>query len=176
MTMECSGAFGELNRRSTYQRRTPRTLHDLQSWRAAVYGPHMDEFGDVVDAARHAVRRGHPSSRLEPLKGGLLHDVFKADAGLSSVAVKVYRSWERGEPDREWQALCALADLELGPKPLSFSAAAGGEPPVVVMGWVPGHSRGAVDINSEHLAAIVNAHRAVHGLSVVSAYQAQADP
>ena len=136
----------------------------------------MGKFGDLIGAARHAVESADPVPGLFRLSGGLTHDVFEADAAGERLAIKVYRSWERAEPDREWQALCALGELGLGPKPVFFSPGATGERPVVVMGWLPGRSRGAADLDAEDLAAIVGAHRALHRLSVRSTHQAQGDP
>lgn len=136
----------------------------------------MGDFDSLVEAARLAVRSGRAVPGLEPVTGGLTHNVFRADTGNDRFAIKIYRSWERGEPDREWQALCALGELGLGPKPVSFSPASGEERPVVVMGWVAGRSRDAADLAVEDLVAIVSAHRALHRLQINSTHQAQGDP
>jgi aminoglycoside phosphotransferase (APT) family kinase protein len=132
--------------------------------------------GGLIASARQAVRGDGPACGLEPLRGGLTHDVFKADDGGQRVVIKVYRSWQRGEPDREWQALWALTELGLAPRPVFFSPAVGTEPPVIVMGLVAGQSRDAAEIGVEDLAAVVTAHRALHRLPVNTTHQPQADP
>jgi len=54
------------------------------------------------------------------------------------VVVKRYRSWDRGEPRREWRVLRLLAEHApgLGPQPLD--AEPDGDPPTVTMSLVPG--------------------------------------
>lgn len=96
------------------------------------------------------------------LGGGLTHDVFEADAGGERLAIKVYRSWERSEHEREWWALGALVDLGLGPRPVCSSPPGEGPAPVVVM---DGENRHAGDLGPADLAAIACSHRALHGLS-----------
>ena len=128
----------------------------------------VGNYGDLVEAARQAVTTGAPVDGLAPLEGGLTHDVFAADAGGEKLAIKVYRSWERSEPEREWRAMKALEDLDLGPRPVWFSPPDGRHPPVVVMSWVEGQGRHAGELDPDDLATIVAAHRALHRLSADS--------
>ena len=103
---------------------------------------------DVIGAARAA--------QLERLTGGLHHDVFAMD----DVVVKVFRSWARDEPRREWEALCALADSGLAAMPIAFDPV---EPPVVVMSMLPGRSLASVELlTSERVAVLGAAYRRLH--------------
>lgn len=124
----------------------------------------MGAKGDLVEMARQAVRTGETVEGLTPLSGGLTHDVFAVED--RDLVVKVYRSWGRSEPAREWQTLCAVVELGLGPTPVSLTPADGVEPPVVVMGRVRGQDRPACDLRPDDLAAIAEAHRAFHRLSM----------
>lgn len=122
----------------------------------------MWDHGELVEAARRAVSTGAPVDGVTPLRGGLTHDVFEAHAGGDKVAVKVYRSWDRSEPEREWRTLSLLVGLGIGARPLRFSPAGEDGPPVLVMGWAEGQSRDAGDLGSNDLAVVVAAHKALH--------------
>ena len=108
---------------------------------------------DVIGAARAGQLEGRR------LAGGISHDVFvTGDAPVA--VVKVYRSWGRDEPAREWEALGALRGTGLAAAPVSFDA---GDPPVVVMSFVAGAALASVgELTSPRLSALGAVHRRVH--------------
>jgi Ser/Thr protein kinase RdoA (MazF antagonist) len=54
------------------------------------------------------------------------------------VVTKRFRSWDRGEPRREWTALTLLAEHAPGLTPRPIYAALDAEPPVIEMSCLPG--------------------------------------
>lgn len=76
--------------------------------------------------------------------------------------VKRFRSWEKGEPDREWNGLVLLDRWApgLAPKPLERSTADG--VPALVMSRVPGRSLGESKLRGDELQALGRALRELH--------------
>jgi hypothetical protein len=81
--------------------------------------------------------------------------------------VKRYRSWDRGEPGREWARLTMLHQHARGisPQPLSRGCEDGA--PVIEMARVPGEALGAAELSPAQVSAVAEAltrmHRAVPG-------------
>ncbi len=77
--------------------------------------------------------------------------------------VKRYRSWQRGEADREWTGLSLLHRFSpgLAPEPLDFRREGG--VPVIAMSRVPGVALGASPLQSDQLAAVGAAMRTLYG-------------
>src|SRR5215472_1119490 len=72
---------------------------------------------------------------------GTTHEVcIDRDRGL---VVKRFRSWERGEPFREWAALTLLEEFAPGLAPAPVRGDLDGDPPVVVMSRLSGAELGA---------------------------------
>lgn len=75
------------------------------------------------------------------------------------VVIKRYRSWDRGEPRREWAALTLLAEHAPGLAPTPVEAALDAHPPMIVMTKLPGRVlRGehAIDEQVDAMAAALN--------------------
>jgi hypothetical protein len=68
--------------------------------------------------------------------------------------VKTYRSWERGEPRREWHGLRLLHTHAPGLGPEPIAARLDELPPSIVMGRVPGEPLGTRPITSAQLDAL----------------------
>ena len=81
------------------------------------------------------------------------------------VVVKRFCSHARGEPRREWQALCMLARHAPGLAPAPVHAALDAAPPVVVMSRLPGSALGTQPLTAGQVAAVAASigrlHRAV---------------
>src|SRR5690606_1863415 len=60
------------------------------------------------------------------------HIEFRGD-----VVIKRYRSWDRGEPGREWTALKLLAEHAPGVAPSPVRAMLDADPPAIVMSRLP---------------------------------------
>ena len=75
------------------------------------------------------------------------------------VVRKVYVSWDRDEPGREWAGLTTLARHlpGLGPAPISRGREAGA--PVVVMSRVPGTPLGSTRLTPTQIDALAEALR-----------------
>lgn len=119
---------------------------------------------DLVDRARAAVFADDvrlPRLGLQRMSGGMSHAVFTPvdDSGL---VVKVFTSALREEPEREWEALVALADSGIAPQPVHFDDR---EAAVVVMTRVVGSALPAAALREKHALALGNAHRRVHRMS-----------
>jgi Ser/Thr protein kinase RdoA (MazF antagonist) len=76
--------------------------------------------------------------------------------------VKRFRSWDRGEHRREWDALCLLAEFAPGLAPAPVSADLDADPPVVRMTRVPGWPLAGQVIKPHHLDAIAAAMSRLH--------------
>lgn len=89
--------------------------------------------------------------------------------------VKTFRSWERGEPRREWRGLNVLHRYApgLGPEPISAELDA--QPPWIVMSRVPGKPLGTHAVTRQQIDALVAALEALHR-SVPAELLATADP
>jgi Ser/Thr protein kinase RdoA (MazF antagonist) len=81
--------------------------------------------------------------------------------GVSEVT-KRFTSWQRGEADREWEALKALADRApgLAPRPLRRTVDAGR--PVVVMSRLPGLPLGDRPLAPSQVTAVADAMKELH--------------
>ncbi len=85
------------------------------------------------------------------------------------VVRKVYVSWDRDEPDREWAGLTALARHVpgLGPTPISRGREAGA--PVIVMSRLPGVPLGSSRLTNAQVEALAAALRRLFSARVNSA-------
>ena len=72
------------------------------------------------------------------------HEI-RVDAGRG-VAIKRYRSWDRGEPAREWTALTLLAEHAPGLAPAPILADLSADPPVIEMSRLPGVPLGGMPL------------------------------
>jgi aminoglycoside phosphotransferase (APT) family kinase protein len=117
--------------------------------------------GELIGRARAVVAAPgvDPSAHgLVRVPGGMTHDVF-APVDDPTLVVKVFRSADRDEAEREWDALVALAGSGVAPDPVRFDA---GEPAIVVMARVSGSPRSAGALDAEHARVIGRVHRLVH--------------
>lgn len=71
-----------------------------------------------------------------------------------SQVVKRFRSWDRGEHQREWQALNVLAEFAPGLAPVPLSADLDADPPTVTMTRLPGEPLAAKPVTGLHLDAL----------------------
>jgi hypothetical protein len=76
--------------------------------------------------------------------------------------VKTYRSWERGEPLREWRGLTLLHEHAPGLGPAPIAARLDAEPPSIVMSRVPGEPLGTRPITPDRLDALAVALARLH--------------
>ncbi len=97
------------------------------------------------------------------MPGQQTHDLVLDETTVS----KRYRSWDRGEPDREWAGLTLLAEHApgLAPRPLRRETAADGSP-VVVMSRLGGTPLGAAPLTPPVLAGLGGALRALYAVPV----------
>lgn len=93
--------------------------------------------------------------------------------------VKTYRSWERGEPRREWRGLRLLHTHAPGLGPEPIEARLDEAPPSIVMGRVPGEPLGTRPVTSAQLDALAAAldrmHRSIPDNALADA-EPQEDP
>jgi aminoglycoside phosphotransferase len=80
----------------------------------------------------------------------------------ADVVVKQFRSYARGEPRREWQALGMLASYAPGLAPAPVHAVLDAEPPVVVMSRLPGNAMGTQPLTAGQVAAVALSIRRLH--------------
>jgi aminoglycoside phosphotransferase (APT) family kinase protein len=71
------------------------------------------------------------------------------------LVVKRFRSWDRGEPAREWTALTLLAESAPGLAPAPLRADLDADPPVIVMSWLPGEPLGHSSLSAAQTGALV---------------------
>jgi len=91
------------------------------------------------------------------------HTVFRIAVDGEPCALKVFRSWERGEPDREWTLLGLLDGTGLAPRPVWRSPT--GMRPIIASTWVPGTPlRQDAPLSREVVDRILAAHEIVHSL------------
>lgn len=76
--------------------------------------------------------------------------------------VKVFRTWDRGEPDREWEALCLLAETAPGLVPNPVERRTVGDRPAVVMTRLPGGPLGGTPLSGDQVAAVAAAMTRLH--------------
>ncbi len=104
------------------------------------------------------------------------HDVVLGDTEV----VKRYRSWDRGEAEREWQALTLLHHHcpGLAPEPFAFRRENG--TPVIVMARVPGTPLGSSPLTPEQVVAVAKAmqklHRALPEAGLVNVEERRSGP
>ncbi|MFI7642359.1 aminoglycoside phosphotransferase family protein [Nonomuraea sp. NPDC049400] len=81
------------------------------------------------------------------------------------VVIKRYRSWDRGEPHREWAALTLLAEHAPGLAPTPVEAAFDAHPPMITMTRLPGQVLRGDHATGEQISAVAAAlsqlHRAI---------------
>jgi Ser/Thr protein kinase RdoA (MazF antagonist) len=70
------------------------------------------------------------------------------------VVTKRFRSWARGEPAREWRALCLLAGSAPGLAARPVSADLDRHPPAITMSWLPGEPLGATAVSPAQAQAL----------------------
>lgn len=75
---------------------------------------------------------------------------------------KRYRSWSRGEPAREWDALTLLEQHAPGLAPLPIEAELDGDAPYIVMSRLGGAPLGATAVGPQQLNAMAVAVDALH--------------
>lgn len=68
--------------------------------------------------------------------------------------IKRFRSWNRGEPVREWTALSLLAELAPGLAPTPIRADLDTYPPTIAMSWLPGTQLGGAPLPSGEADAL----------------------
>jgi aminoglycoside phosphotransferase (APT) family kinase protein len=84
--------------------------------------------------------------------GRTTHEVcIDQDEGL---VVKRFRPWDRGEPAREWAALTLLAESAPGLAPAPVRADLDGDPPAIVMSWLPGAPLGTAPLSPAQADAL----------------------
>lgn len=81
----------------------------------------------------------------------------------SNVVVKRFRSWGRGEPQREWRALTLLAEHAPGLAPQPLKADLEGDPPTVVMSRLAGVPLRGTVVSGRRAAALAEALATLHG-------------
>jgi hypothetical protein len=69
--------------------------------------------------------------------------------------IKRFRSWNRGEHQREWQALNVLAEFAPSLAPVPLSADLDADPPTITMTRLPGVPLVEQPIAARHLDALV---------------------
>lgn len=117
--------------------------------------------GDLIVRARAAVAEigVDPASHgVARLSGGMSHDVF-ATVDDPNLVLKVFRTADHDEPEREWDDLVALAGSGLAPEPVHLDA---GDPPIVVMMRVLASPLSAGALDAGHARVIGSVHRLVH--------------
>lgn len=68
--------------------------------------------------------------------------------------IKRFRSWDRGEHQREWQALTLLAEFAPGLAPAPLSADLDADPPAITMTRLPGKPLASQPVTARHLDAL----------------------
>ena len=80
----------------------------------------------------------------------------------AETVTKTYRSWTKGEPEREWAALGLLLQHAPGLAPEPVSAVLDGEPPSIVMTRLPGSSLGGGPLTVTQTKAVSVALHRLH--------------
>lgn len=130
----------------------------------------------AIDEALASTRAFHRqpaavSATIQRLAGGMNNAVYRVQLADQPVCVKLYKIDERQRAEREWQALCWLAERGLGivPQPLGFSPDP--ELPAVVMEFVPGVSLSDQQPGSRGVAALAATLKQFYALTPeISAY------
>src|SRR5689334_13327924 len=80
------------------------------------------------------------------------HEI-QVDAGRG-VVTKRFRSWDRGEPVREWKALTLLAEFAPGLAATPVRADLTADPPVIEMSWLSGGPLGGASLSAAQAEAL----------------------
>jgi aminoglycoside phosphotransferase len=80
----------------------------------------------------------------------------------ATTVTKTYRSWQRGEHQREWSALQLLDEHSPGLAPAPVDADLDGEQPSITMSRLPGTPMDAAPLNGAGIAALAHALRRLH--------------
>lgn len=96
--------------------------------------------------------RDAPVSATPRDAAAVTHDV-RIDRARG-VVTKRFRSWQRGEPAREWQALRLLAEHAPGLAAVPLRASLTARPPVIEMSWLPGQVLGGGPLSAEQTDAL----------------------
>lgn len=80
------------------------------------------------------------------------HEI-QVDAGRG-VVIKRFRSWDRGEPAREWNALMLLAEFAPGLAAAPVRADLAADPPVIEMSRLPGVPLGGAPVPAAQAGAL----------------------
>lgn len=86
------------------------------------------------------------------------HDVA---IGATEVT-KRFRSWERGEPDREWRGLELLDTYAPGLAPKPLARGRDGDRPVIVMSRLHGQALGSRPLSESQVTAVATALNTLH--------------
>jgi hypothetical protein len=70
---------------------------------------------------------------------------------------KRFRSWSRGEPEREWRTLTLLARYAPGLAPVPVCAELTGDSPTVIMSRVPGTPLRGSRLDRDQTSAVASA-------------------
>jgi Ser/Thr protein kinase RdoA (MazF antagonist) len=76
--------------------------------------------------------------------------------------IKRFRSWDRGEHQREWRALNVLAEFAPGFAPVPLSADLDAVPPAITMTRLPGEPLAGQPITARHLDAVISTLDRLH--------------
>jgi Ser/Thr protein kinase RdoA (MazF antagonist) len=128
---------------------------------------------DEALAITRAAHRQQPSTSttIQRLSGGMNNAVYRVQLVEQPLCVKLYKIDERHRAEREWQALCYLAEQGLGiaPQPRHFSPDP--ELPAVVMELVAGVSLYDHQPAARELAALAETLKQLYALTPkVAAY------
>jgi aminoglycoside phosphotransferase len=80
----------------------------------------------------------------------------------ADVVVKRFRSYKRGEPQREWRALGMLARYAPGLAPAPLHTDLDADPAVVVMSRLPGEAMGTRPLTAGQVAEVATSIRRLH--------------
>jgi hypothetical protein len=76
--------------------------------------------------------------------------------------VKRFRSWDRGEHQRQWRALNVLAEFAPGPAPIPLDADLDADPPSVTMTQLPGEPLAEERVTAAQLDALAGTLDRLH--------------
>jgi len=78
------------------------------------------------------------------------------------IVIKRYRSWDRGEPGREWTALQLLAEHAPDIAPSPVRAMLDADPPTIVMSRIPGRVLRGVHLTGKQVEAVADTLNRLH--------------
>lgn len=130
-----------------------------------------EELGEVVSAVDAAIARSWPPPMgildglgLEPVPAKSSHLVCRVVIDGERCCLKVFHSWARDEPEREWLLLNALSGSGVSPEPVWRAPA--GVRPAVATTWLDGSGLGGrATLNEVELDHIAAAHAALHSVA-----------